>query len=64
MGSGDWFLELVEVPVEITEFFELPRSSFKRSTYCVWILYIAEVSVTIITNIKKYWDARKESHFK
>ena len=62
MGS-DWWLEIVEVPFGITEYFGFPNS-YRRSTYAICIIYVAEVSFVTIGNIKKYWEARNNSHFK
>ena len=63
MGSGDWWREDIEVPFGVTEYFGLP-TTYKRSAYAVTIIYFAEISFVIIGNIKKYWEARNESHFK
>ena len=63
LGSGDWFMEQLDIPFGMAEVFGLEKS-LRRSSYFVFVVYCIEVTLVITGSLQKYWAARNESHFK
>ena len=61
MGSGDWWLEQIEVPFAEMFGFE---PTLRRSHFYVYIIYVLEISMIISGSMLKFWKARDETHFK
>ena len=62
MGAGEWWMEPVEVPFGISDFFGIEKS-LTRITYAIFLVYWVEISMVMLGSIHKYWSSRNESHF-
>ena len=63
LGTGDFWLEHVDVPFGIPEMLGIPPT-MRKSSFACYIVYSIEIVAILAGSARKYWKSRNESHFK
>ena len=64
LGSGDWWLEHIDIPFGgLGGHFGL-GPTVRRSTFYLCIIYFVEITMIVSGSMLKFWKARDETHFK
>lgn len=54
MGSGEYWMEMLDVPYGINEYFGM-EPQLRRSTFTIFVVYYVETTFVLLGSCKKFW---------